>query len=115
MLFHVKFYIRLSVLIFLLTICSLTGPLNVFGLSFLKKNTRSAFYGPLQCKLYLQFSNQNGCLFPVSRPSISMFPYLASVFVHVTYTICIINVFHDVNLTLLTVISIHNIQEMNQY
>ena len=56
-------------------VLSLAIPLNIFGLSFLKNNTKNAFYGLLQCKVYLIFftrSKQNipYPLFPIHRLSL---------------------------------------------
>ena len=118
-LFNMKFfYIRLSFLRwfqamknfkFCFYFClqyalSHTIPLYVFGLSFL-----------FQYKVYLLFYiilKQNGCPFTILR--LYLYCNFKPIFVHVTYTIYFANVQLSVNLTLHTVTSIHNIQEMDE-
>ena len=69
----------------------------------------------LESKIYLLLfiiSKQNG--YPLTILKLTLYSQFESLFVHVTYAIYIINVFHTVRLTLRTITSIDNIQKMNQ-
>ena len=96
---------------------SLTIPLYVFDLSFLKIILEVLFMAFYSAKytfqyivLYFQNNTAAHSLF-LSHPYIPIFNLY---FFHVVYAIYIINVFHSVNLTSRTLTSIHNIQKMDQ-
>ena len=74
----------------------------------------SFFYKHLKDKVCLSFSTifWKKDLLPIPHfYAISVFPFLISNCRYLSYVICIINVFHSVNLVLNTVTSIHSIQK----
>ena len=83
-----------------------------FDFSFLKMILKSTLYGILQGEVYLSFSvilKQINSPFPILWQS--LYSPFSALFVYVSYAKNLINIFHNLNLALHTVSSLHSIQK----